>query len=207
VTFSNNLKQSRRDFNPKFGQSLTFENYSTPFGGDFKGSLLAVRGLFFFPGFFKHHSFFFRGGYQTKLSSDDLDVYTFRNRLFKPRGYSYPNDTKFYSLSGNYVFPLWYPDISIGPILNVQRIKTNLFCDYGEGQGRSYLYKKGQQVPAAYFNNSAQYLSTGAEMTFDVNIMRFLPQIELGFRASYLTANKFAEKGWTFEFLLGNIPL
>ena len=208
VSFSNNLKQSRRDFNPKFGQSLTFENYSTPFGGDFKGSLLVARGLFYFPGLFKHHSLFFRGGYQVKLISDDLDVYTFRNRLLKPRGYSYPSDTKFYSLSGNYQFPIWYPDITLGPILNIQRIKANLFCDYGEGEGKSYLYEKGNpNDPAAFFDSQATYLSGGVEMTFDVNIMRFLPQIELGFRASYLTANKFAEKGWTFEFLLGNIPL
>jgi hypothetical protein len=207
ISFSNNLKQSRRDFNPKFGQSFAFENYSTPYGGDFKGSLLVARGLFYFPGLIKHHSLFFRAGYQVKLSSDDLDVYTFRNRLFKPRGYSYPADTKFYSLSGNYAFPLWYPDISIGPLLNIQRIKTNIFCDYGEGQGKTYLYEKGQSTPAAYFNNGAKYLSTGVELTFDVNLMRFLPQFELGVRATYLTENKFAKKGTTIEFLIGNIPL
>jgi len=207
LTFSNLLKQSRRDFNPKFGQSFAFENYSTPFGGNFKGNLMVARGLFFFPGLFKHHSLFFRGGYQARLVSDDFDVYTFRNRLVKPRGYSYPADTKFAALSGNYQFPVWYPDISIGPLLNIQRIKANLFTDYGEGQGKSYLYEKSNPVPVAYFDSKARYLSYGMEMTFDVNILRFLPQFELGVRASYLTANKFANQGLVFEFLIGNIPL
>ena len=207
LTYSRFLKQSRRDINPKFGQSFAFENYSTPFGGDFKGNLLVARSLFFFPGLFKHHSLFFRAGYQTKFSSVNSDTYTFRNRLLKPRGYSYPADTKFYSLSGNYAFPVWYPDINLGPILNIQRIKTNLFCDYGQSDGRSYFYKQGQSVPAAYSSNSAVYLSAGMELTFDVNILRFLPQFEFGVRASYLTANKFADKGPVFEFLIGNIPL
>ncbi|MEK6783681.1 MAG: hypothetical protein AABY93_18415 [Bacteroidota bacterium] len=208
VSFSNNLKQSRRDFNPRFGQSFAFENYSTPFGGDFKGSLLVARGLFFFPGLFKHHSLYFRGGYQSKLSSYDLDLYTFQNRIFKPRGYSYGADTRFYSFAGNYELPLWYPDINLGPILNIQRIRANLFCDYGLSEGKSYFYRFNSNGQTEVYNldNGAKYLSAGVEMMFDVNIMRFLPQFELGFRASYLTPNNYAKRGWVIEFLIGNIP-
>ena len=208
LSYSRSLKQSRRDFNPKFGQFINFESYSTPYGGDFKGSLLVARGLFFFPGLFKHHSLFFRAGYQSKFSSINLDTYTFRNRMFKTRGYSYPADTKFYAFSGNYSLPVWYPDINIGPVLNVQRIKANLFCDYGRGEGKSYFYRFRNNAPTRVYSsdNSATYLSAGAEMTFDINIMRFLPQFELGVRASYLTANDFHNKGLVVEFLIGNIP-
>ena len=209
ISYSRSLKQSRRDFNPKFGQFLTFENYSTPFGGDFKGNLMVARSLFFFPGLFKHHSIFLRGGYQTKLSSSDVDVYTFRNRLFRPRGYSYPAETKFYSMSINYELPVWYPDISLGPVLNIQRIRANMFGDYGKGGGKSYFYRLNGNGPATVYNNdsNAEYLSGGVEVMFDLNIMRFLPQFELGVRASYLTPNSFANKGWVVEFLIGNIPL
>jgi hypothetical protein len=201
-------KQSRRDFNPKYAQLLTFENYETPYGGNFRGNLTAIRATLYFPGLFKHHSLYFRGGYQTSFSSTDLNTYQFRNRIFKPRGYAYPRDSKFFMFSGNYAFPIWYPDIAVGPILNIQRIKTNLFCDYANGEGRSYFYrpKSNQQADVYSSNNGASYLSFGAELTFDINVFRFLPQFELGVRASYITANRFNNSGSVIEFLIGNIP-
>ncbi len=209
ISFSRTLKQSRRDFNPRWAQLVDIENYSTPFGGNFKGNLLVGRTTLYFPGLAKHHSIFVRAGYQTRLSSYDFDVYTFKNRIFKPRGYKYQADTKFYAFSGNYQMPIWYPDIALGPILNIQRIKSNFFCDYGQGEGKSYFYRRlsSGQIQVYNINNQARYLSTGLELTFDVNIMRFLPQFELGIRASYLTANAFTKQGPVFEFLIGNIPL
>lgn len=208
-SFTSVMKQSRRDFNPKYAQLLTFENYETPYGGNFRGNLTAIRAIVYFPGLFKHHSFYFRGGFQTTFSSIELNTYQFRNRIFKPRGFAYPRDSKFLTLSGNYAFPIAYPDIAIGPLINIQRIKTNLFCDYGTGEGRSYFYRfKPNQLTDVYFSNSnASYLSVGAEVTVDINVMRFLPQFEIGLRATYLTPNRFFNSGTVLEFLIGNIPL
>lgn len=205
VSYTHALKQSRRDFNPKFGQFLNFESFSTPFGGDYQGWQWSAYGTLFFPGFFKHHSVYLYGGYQESLESLDLDVYTFRNRLFKPRGYGYPQNSKFTTLSGNYVFPLWYPDIAIGPVLNIQRVKLNLFYDYGEGEGLDYYYNF-ESGNVYSVDNGARYISAGGELTFDVNFFRTLPQFELGLRASRIEANNFNNGGWVYEFLIGNIP-
>ena len=207
-SFINLLKRSRRDFNSKYGQSVAFEAYNTPYGGDFAGHLYVARGTFYFPGLFKHHSLYFRGGYQQRLSGINLDTYTFRNKLAKPRGYAYPQDTKFYTVSTNYALPLWYPDIAVGPVLNIQRVKANLFYDYGKGEGRQFFYRfePGQPTTVYSLNNDDLYHSFGAEITFDVNIMRFLPQFELGVRGTYTQANRFNQGGTAFEFILGNIP-
>lgn len=205
VSYTHALKQSRRDFNPRFGQFLNFESFSTPFGGDYKGWQWSAYGSLFFPGLFKHHSIYVYGGYQESLESPDLDVYTFRNRLFKPRGYSYPQNSRFTTLSGNYVFPLWYPDIAIGPVLNIQRVKLNLFYDYGEGEGLDY-YHNFENGNIYSIDSGARYISTGGELTFDVNFFRTLPQFELGFRASRVEANAYNNGGWVYEFLIGNIP-
>ncbi len=207
-SFNNLLKRSRRDINSKYGQSVAVEAYNTAFGGDFEGYLYVARGTFYFPGLFKQHSLFFRGGYQQRLSDFNLNTYSFRNRLAKPRGYAYPQDSKFYTISTNYALPLWYPDITIGPILNIQRIKANLFYDYGKGEGSQYFYrfKSGQPTTVYSINNADVYQSIGAEITFDINIMRFLPQFELGLRGSYSKANRFNKGGTAFEFILGNIP-
>jgi hypothetical protein len=205
-TYSRSLKQSRRDFNPKFAQYLLFEHYSTPYGGDFYGRLWMARGLTFFPGLAKHHSLYFRGGYQSSHSSFDVDTYSFRNRLFKPRGYGYPNDHTFYSFSSNYQFPVWYPDIAVGPVLNIQRVKANLFYDSGHGNGTNFFYDFAKNETYSS-SRSVNYLSAGAEVTFDINVMRLLlPQIEVGFRVTHINRNEYDNSRMVFEFLIGNIP-
>lgn len=207
-SFSNLLKRSTRDINSKYGQSVAVEAYNTAFGGDFAGHLYVARGTFYFPGIFKHHSLYFRGGYQQRLSDFNLDTYSFSNRLAKPRGYSYPQDSRFYTISTNYALPLWYPDLSIGPLLNIKRIKANLYYDYGSGEGTQYFYRFNSSQSATLYmlDNADTYHSVGGEITFDINIMRFLPQFELGLRTSYIKANRFNNGGIVFEFVLGNIP-
>lgn len=205
ASFYRLLKQNRRDIYSRFGQVLEYELYSTPYGGDFRGQLWTLRGTFYFPGVAKHHSLYSRIGYQVSNQGIETDLYTFRNRLFKPRGYSYPTDETFYSFSMNYSLPLWYPDIALGPVLNIQRVKANLFYDYGSGKGTNYYYSVNYPGLVLLSYTDAVYKSYGVEATFDINIMRFLPKFELGFRATYVTANAYKNAGTVFEFLIGNI--
>lgn len=205
VSYSHMLKRSYRDIYPRFGQFLNFEHYSTPFGGDYYGWLWAVRGVVYFPGLLKHQSLYFTGGYQRAYNSYQFNTYSFRNRIFKPRGYGYPVDQEFYTISANYAMPLWYPDISIGPLLNIQRVKCELFADYGEGRGTDYFVS---DRGIAYFRSGiVEYQSAGVELTFDVNFFRLQPQFEVGFRTTYRAANVSNNAGVVFEILIGNIPL
>jgi hypothetical protein len=204
-SFSNFLKQSRRDFNPRWAQILDFEFYNTPYGGDFKGSLAAVRTALYFPGFFKHHSILVRGGYQVGTDGFQLNRYSFRNRVFRPRGFSYPQDSEFRSVSANYALPLWYPDINIGPVLNIQRLRANVFYDRGQAVGKSYFYTNAGSV---YFSSADKlYDAVGAEFTVDVNVMRLLPQLDLGLRVSYLHPTTTGTKKPVVEFILGTLNL
>ncbi len=66
--------------------------------------------------------------------------------------------------------PVWYPDIAIGPLLNIQRVRVNGFFDYGFGKSSS--------------SSSTTYTSAGVEVKLDVNVMRLLPQLDIGFRYS-----------------------
>jgi hypothetical protein len=197
------LKTSYRDFLYRWGQTLAVDVYNTPFTGDFQGRLWAVRSTLYFPGFAKHHYIYGRGAYQESLQGFETDFYTFRNRIPKPRGHSYPTDEKFLSLSANYALPLWYPDIALGPVLNIQRVKANFFYDYGKGTGHQYYYSETGNVYRTL--TDATYESFGVETTFDFNFMRFLPKFELGFRTSYLKANRYTNNGVVFEILIGNI--
>ena len=191
------LKQNRRDINSKWGQAFFMDVYGTPYQGDYSGGLFAFQGRLYFPGFARHHSLWGYWAYQKSDIADvlvstgeGLDNYTFRNQIPLPRGQSVSRFENFYSMSVNYTLPLWYPDLNLGPLVNVQRIRANAFLDYGFGNSR---------VNQRDFNDS--YLSTGAEVKFDINVIRLLPQLDIGFRYSY-GISPYASK---FEFLLGTI--
>ncbi len=205
INYSHALKQSIRDFYPRFGQYVSADSYTIPFGGDYNGWQAATRATLYFPGFAKHHSFYARLSYQKSLESPNLDTYTFRNRIAKPRGYSYPNNSTFYMVSGNYELPVWYPDIALGPILNFQRIRVNVFYDYGKGEGFTYFYDFTKDL-LYRSNNEDIYKSYGGEVRVDLNLFRLLPQFQFGFRVSQITANRFNDAGLQYEFLIGNIP-
>ena len=189
------LKMSRRDLYSKWGQALTVQAFNTPYGGDFNGSLFSVTGRFFFPGIFKHHSLNAYWAYQNSRidlvhsSGIGLNNYLFSNQIPLPRGHAVPRFQEFYSMSGNYAFPLVYPDIALGPVVNIQRVSCNLFADYGFGQSND-------------FDRSQAYTSLGGEMKFDVNIMRLLQQFNMGFRYSYLVQ----QQSGVVQFVIGNIP-
>lgn len=189
--------QSIRDINSKWGATLTFERYGTPYGGDYEGGLTAIRGQLYVPGLFKHHSLNFFAGYQHMKVTLNNNNYWFANRMPYPRGVFSQSHEDFYTVRTNYDLPLLYPDLSIGPFLYIQRIKAELFFDYGFGrQGVITDSTSGLRTDG----NSRTYTSTGTELTFDLNILRALPQIELGVRFNYLPSD-----GTTsFEFLVGS---
>lgn len=195
------LKQSRRDINSKWGQSFVLHGYGTPYGGDYKGNQFSFYTTLYFPGLFKHHSFWGYWGYQktriellsrtsTSNPFEDNGSYIFRNQIPLPRGLAISRFEDFYSMSGNYTFPVWYPDIAIGPLVNFQRIRANAFVDYGFGSSPS------RTTPI-----SQSYLSVGGEVRVDLNVMRLLDQFNIGFRYSY----GIQPSATRFEFLLGTI--
>ena len=180
------LKASRRDINSKWGQQIEFQSFETPFGGDFNGRLTSVFGVLYFPGLFKHHSFWMYAGWQHTKFEQVRQNYIFRSQVPTPRGHSVSRFQYFYSASANYSLPVWYPDIALGPLLNFQRLRANLFFDYGRGQ-------------SPLFETDQAYTSVGVEAKMDINIMRFLPQIDLGVRFSRGLAPATTE----FEVLIG----
>lgn len=210
LTYFRLMKRSTRDIKSMFGQTLTIEQYNTLGSSDLKGSLFAMRGNLYFPGFARHHSIYLTYGYQKLDNELRGDIYYFPNRIFRPRGYAFPSSDKFTTLRFNYALPIWYPDVAIGPVLNIKRVKTNFFYDYGKGIGKSYFFltdSLGTSNQTLYFsNNSAVYNSFGMEITFDINVMRALPELEIGVRYVYTTANKIFEQADSkIEFIIGNI--
>ncbi|MDW8330151.1 MAG: hypothetical protein RMK43_00775 [Cyclobacteriaceae bacterium] len=198
------LRRSRRDINSKWGQAFYMHGYGTPFKqSDYTGNQFSFYTLLYFPGFGRHHSLWGYWGYQqTKIELlrrtspsqpvADNNAYIFPNQVPVPRGLSVFRDQKFYTMSVNYTLPVWYPDIAAGPLLNIQRLRVNGFVDYAYGSSRF--------SPTRF--SSTTYLSTGVEAKLDINILRFLPQIDIGVRYSY---GIMPSARSTIELLIGTI--
>ena len=192
VTWYNLLNQNKRDIYSRFGQTLTFENFSTPYGGDLKGGLTILKSQLYFPGLFKHHSLNFFAAWQSQKITLSQGEYWFNNRMPFPRGHTPEIFNNFYTIRSNYDLPLIHPDIRIGPFLYIQRIKAKIFYDYGYGR---------VDIPEESIEYSRSFQSTGIDLTFDFNVMRALPLLELGVRAVYLPDTQESR----VEFLIGSI--
>ncbi len=204
LSFYNLLKRSSRDFLYRWGQMLDIHYLSTLPGSDLQGRQFSATSTLYFPGLFKHHFLYTRLSYQKSLQGMETDLYSFRNRIAKPRGYDYPDDGKFWSVSFNYAFPVWYPDLALGPILNIQRIKMNAFFDLGRGQGELYSYlPDGRPYGMSMWND--RYQSFGVETSMDFNLFRLLQKAEVGVRTTYRMANEYDAAGSVIEFFIGSI--
>jgi len=170
-----------KDMNPRWGQALAFNFRHTPFSQNDLGSIIALQTWLYFPGAFRHHSFWFYGGLQQR-NDKTKNYYRFEDIISYPRGYNNAYDEKLFSLGFNYKLPLFYPDLSLSSLLYFKRFKLNLFFDFAEGfnPGTLNIYK-----------------STGAELTTDFHILRFPIAFDMGVRSIY-----FPDDGtWGFEFL------
>jgi hypothetical protein len=206
VNLFSQLKMSKRDINPRWGWFGILESWSTPYGGDYDGSSFVLRGGVYLPGFFKHHSILLTTGLQQrKITSifGESDNYLFRNRLPYPRGFSGTTWEKMRVFNTNYELPLWYADIAIGPLVNIQRVRVNGFYDYGYGD--IDVVQDNLRLVAA-----REYNSLGAEIRFDINVMRYHYLFNIGVRGTYLYARDFRQTGIIasddvrFELLIGS---
>ncbi|MBM3177003.1 MAG: hypothetical protein FJZ78_03255 [Bacteroidetes bacterium] len=196
LNFYNLLKTSTRDINSRWGQVLFLDAVNSIPGSDFTGAQFSLTSYLYFPGLLAHHSLWGYWAFQnTKIDWRNRANYNFRNEIPLPRSVASSRSEKMYSMSVNYTMPVWYPDISIGPLINFKRVRLNGFADYAFGDNPALrdLTRKAQ---------STTYFSTGAEVKFDVNFFRLLPEFDFGVR---VTRTVLPRSGLSFEFLLGTV--
>lgn len=168
IQFVNVMRRSKLDLNSRFGQSFSIHYNHTPIGGNYQSKLFAIESNLFFPGIVKHHSIRLRGSYQNENSKN----YYFDSPIQFTRGFGYFPFNRFTNLSFNYKLPVWYPDVHLGPLFNLQRVYVNGFYDHGVGTD-------SDQTDIAL-------KSYGAELSFNFNIMRYLLLFDLGVRYAYM---------------------
>ena len=84
------------------------------------------------------------------------------------------------TFSADYKLPLFYPDLSVGGIVYLKRVKASLFADFAHQQG---LIFENNEAIGSFARNISSY---GVEVLGDMNWFRFYAPVQLGFRTSYL---------------------
>lgn len=179
------LKTAPRDLTSRWGQSFGLIYAHTPLGAGVNNQVIAGEGRLYFPGPFRHHHLILRGGYVQRQASN----FNLGNQIALARGYFFYGANQMAVSSIDYLFPLWYPDIHLGPFINFQRLRVQLFHDYG----RDFLPN------GSVFNQQ----SLGADIYIDFNVMRYLPLLNAGIRVGYFPATGTP----FFNFLLGGIGI
>lgn len=185
ITLSNYRQKATQEINPRFGQIVSVGYGHTPFASQKTyNEYLYAKVSLYLPGIIRSHSLSLVGGYETNKYQTDESTY-FLRQIPVPRGYTetLSPSKEMASVQLNYSFPLLYPDLELGDIMYIKRIRCNLFCDYAEGT----------------FSNSVtkNYLSYGGELTTDCHIINFVAPFNTGLRMSYMP-NK---ASFYFEFL------
>ncbi len=188
------LSLSKRDIYPKWGQLIALSLTDSPFEDTQYGYLYSASGFLFFPGLFKHHSLRIYGGIQ--IQKPKRLFYSF-NRVTLPRGYLHVIDAyaakNIKKVTADYSFPILYPDLSIGSLMYIKRLRTNLFGDFAKGENVIEISSSGR---ATYSRN---YYSFGVDLLSDFHLFRFFFPFTSGMRYIFLPSYNSGYFGFLFS--------
>jgi len=178
LSFGRNSRYSKLDLAPKWGQNISVGLRNLPFS-KLDGFRTHLQSAFYFPGIAANHSVQMRFNIQHR---EGLSAYD--NVIQMVSGYdqlrlTQPKNTFFL----NYKFPLAYPDLEIGSLAYIKRLKANLFSDFED----------------ITINNNFKPRTFGVELRADMNLLRFLlPEFDAGIKAIYINENN--PKNFIFQY-------
>jgi hypothetical protein len=192
IYFYNLLHQSDQNLIPKWGQQIDLIFSHTPFIGSDLGTLAGIQTVLYFPGLFRNDGVQIYQGYQEMSFANAT---SFSDFIRFPRGFQSFQNNKMYSLAADYKFPIIYPDLSIGKLAYIKRVKTSLFYDY------AWLSVPKIEDHVLFPNDHTMKMkSIGVDLTSDLHVLRFFAPIEIGFRTVYRPDPEFRD--FQFNLLL-----
>lgn len=169
VLIYNYRRMAQRDLLPRTGYQLRLQYLNTPFNKENYGSLYAARLTTYWPGILRNQGLMLRFGYQYQ-ELDGKTLYIPKRLLDGTRGYNYLYQTRQQlAFKADYAFSILSPDLHIGPLLYIRRLRANLFYDLTRNQAN----KKSK------WTNQSSY---GTDLVFDWNVLRMSYPLTTGVR-------------------------
>jgi|GEM_PF-583714 len=173
--FSSYLRMGSKEIMPRLGFSAFAGLRNAPFDQHNFGSLNSAGITLYVPGPLRHQSIRLRLFTQNQVT----DRYLFGNDIPLPRGYADIAGLELDHYSIDYSFPLFYPDLEIGPVMYIKRVRGNLWSDYM--QGKDVLVSDPEPGLA-----EKEFFSYGADLLFDVHFLRIFFPVSMGARVAYI---------------------
>lgn len=169
VRIYNYRRMAARDLLPRSGYQLRLQHLSSPFNSENYGSLYAARLTTYWPGFIRNQGLMLRFGYQYQALNGKA-LYLPEQLLESTRGYNYLYQTRQqWAVKGDYAFSICSPDVSLGALIYIRRLRANLFYDLTRNQAN-------QQ------NGWTTQSSAGIDLVFDWNVLRMSYPLTTGVR-------------------------
>lgn len=185
ISWSQQVQRAVQHIFPRlgYGLSATYRHAITAV----EGNQFNANSSIFLPGAGLTHHLVITGNFQQR---DTLQQVFFANGFPYSRGYTGRNFSRMWRVSGNYHFPLFYPDFGVGNIVYIQRIRANAFYDFSKIYSRDKKTTRDQR-------------SAGGEIFLETRWWNQYP-LTFGFRVSrLLDQDQFnGFKGTVFEFIL-----
>lgn len=183
LSLGQQLQSARQHIFPRFGYRLS-GNLRHAITRYTSWQFLGGASIFL-PGILPNHSTVITAAFQ----ETDTATVLFSNRFPYARGYNEAYFSRMWRVSGNYHFPLVYPDWGFANILYFQRLRGNVFFDFMR------VYSKDKSA-------SADQRAVGGEIYFDTKWWNQYP-LTFGFRVTRLLDDDFFDAGRTvFEVIL-----
>ncbi len=175
ITLTGVTRKAKRDLLARWGYVATAWSRYPVVKQPFISNSIYTSLKLFSPGIAKHHGIQYWAEWQNSSSSG---IYP-NNLVELPRGYINVNGQYYYNniLSGkvDYKFPLCYPDVRLGWLTYIQRIKMGFHYDYAN---------------LIDLDGNTQILqSYGAEIRADMNFLRYSYLFDVGYRVSVYQEN------------------
>jgi hypothetical protein len=127
IVYSAQVQKALQQIYPRFAHTLLLQYRSII--NNYTAHQFLSNASLYLPGLHTNHSIVLTGSY---LARDTINPNFFSNPFSFSRGYTPVNFPRMWKLGANYHFPLFYPDLGIGNIVQFQRVRANGFYDYTE---------------------------------------------------------------------------
>lgn len=171
------MRKGMRDILPRVGFKMNAGYYQALFNNPVFGAAAMGELTTYLPGPVKHQTIRLSVSYQKQFPKD-MSRPAFINLIGIPRGLHGIFGEEFTRYSADYVFPIVCPDIEIGGLLYVKRIRGAIWADHLKGTN-VIIYE-----PNAHYEDR-NYTTCGIELVADMHFLRISFPVSLGGRLTY----------------------
>jgi hypothetical protein len=171
------LRKGVKEILPRVGLSANGGYYHAPFNHQVFGSVATGGVTAYLPGPLRHQTIKL-SAYHQKQYPLDMSHPAFINLITPPRGMHGIFGEIMTRYSADWVFPILYPDLEVGSLLYLKRIRGAVWTDYMVGTN-VIVYE-----PQAHYENR-DYQTVGFDLVADMNLLRIPFPLSLGGRVTY----------------------